>query len=42
MSLILQQIENDPQALHHHLRNPVMAKKLHKLMDCGIIDIRFG
>ncbi|CAM4750902.1 unnamed protein product [Rotaria magnacalcarata] len=42
MGLILQQMENEPQALHHHLRNPAIAHKIHKLIDCGIIDIRHG
>jgi len=37
MRLILEQIQQDPKALMEHLRNPVVAKKMQKLMDAGIL-----
>jgi len=40
MRLILEQMQNEPQALRDHLRNPAIAHKIQKLIDAGIIAIR--
>lgn len=42
MRLILEQMQNEPQALRDHLRNPAIAQKIQKLIDSGIIGIRQG
>ncbi|CAF0882979.1 unnamed protein product [Adineta ricciae] len=42
MRLILEQMQNEPQALRDHLRNPAIAQKIQKLIDAGIIGIRHG
>jgi stress-induced-phosphoprotein 1 len=42
MRLILEQMQNEPQALRDHLRNPAIAHKIQKLIDAGIIAIRQG
>ncbi|CAF3765160.1 unnamed protein product [Rotaria sp. Silwood1] len=42
MRLILEQMQNEPQALRDHLRNPAIAQKIQKLIDAGIIGIRQG
>ncbi|KAF8382575.1 sti-1 [Pristionchus pacificus] len=40
MRLILEQMSNDPGALREHLTNPEIAKKIMKLKEAGIVQIR--
>ncbi|RDD44899.1 Stress-induced-phosphoprotein 1 [Trichoplax sp. H2] len=40
MRLILEQMQNDPHAAGEHLKNPNIASKLQKLIDCGILGVR--
>ncbi|OMH79542.1 Heat shock protein sti1-like protein [Zancudomyces culisetae] len=37
MQAILQQMQTDPRAVQEHLKNPVVAKNLRKLMAAGIV-----
>ncbi|KAI0240151.1 Hsp90 cochaperone [Massospora cicadina] len=37
MQQILQQMQQDPAAIQEHMRNPVVASNIRKLMACGII-----
>lgn len=41
MQMILQQGQADPKALREHLQNPEVAKKFSKLMEAGIIQLRW-
>jgi len=42
MRMVLDQMQEDPNALKEHMQNPVISKKLQVLMDAGILSIRQG
>lgn len=39
MRMILDQMNNDPEALREHMKNPDVASKIQRLVNCGIIQI---
>lgn len=39
MRLILEQMQQDPNALKDHLQNPDISSKIQKLIDVGIISL---
>jgi len=39
MQMILQQMSKDPNAAREHLKNPDVAAKIQKLMECGIVSM---
>jgi stress-induced-phosphoprotein 1 len=40
MQQILQQAQSDPGALRDHLKNPMIQKKIQKLINAGVLRTR--
>ena len=40
MSQILQDMQNDPQAIREHTKNPAVLQKLQVLANAGFIEMR--
>ncbi|XP_031560926.1 stress-induced-phosphoprotein 1-like [Actinia tenebrosa] len=40
MKIIIEQMQDNPQAIQEHLKNPEILKKIQKLMEVGILQMR--
>lgn len=41
MRMILEQMQNDPNAIHEHLQNPEIAAKFQKLREAGLVQVAY-